>query len=129
MPTFALTGHAAAPVEEVWKLLHDPARFPEWWEGVETVTPGPHGDYTMWPTGYPDFPMRQVLRAEPGGCVTISCLVSDLVFRWQLRENGDATDIDVEVDLPDRESHRLPEQRRLLVNSLVSLAVLAERTG
>ena len=25
-----------APVEEVWKLLYDPARFPEWWEGIET---------------------------------------------------------------------------------------------
>ena len=129
MPTFALTGHAAAPVEEVWKLLHDPARFPEWWEGVETVAPGPHGDYTMWPAGYPDFPMRQELRAGPGGSITISCLVSDLVFRWQLRESGDATDIDVEVELPDREADRLPEQRRLLVNSLQSLAVLAESNG
>ena len=129
MPTFALTGHAASPVEEVWKLLHDQARFPEWWEGVETVAPGPAGDYTMWPTGYPDFPMRQELRAGPGGSITISCLVSDLVFRWQLRESGDATDIDVEVELPDREADRLPEQRRLLVNSLQSLAALSAHNG
>jgi uncharacterized protein YndB with AHSA1/START domain len=130
MPTFALTAHTAAPVEEVWKLLHDPARFPEWWEGVETIAPGPPGDYTMWPVGYPDFPMRQRLDAEPGdGRVTISCLVSDLVFRWCLRADGEATDIDVEVELPDREAHRLPEQRRLLENSLVTLAGLATRTG
>ena len=27
MPGFTLTTHAAAPVEEVWKLLHDPARM------------------------------------------------------------------------------------------------------
>jgi uncharacterized protein YndB with AHSA1/START domain len=39
MPSFALTAHAQAPVEEVWKLLHDPSRFPEWWSGVETVGP------------------------------------------------------------------------------------------
>ncbi len=30
MPSFVLTARAQAPVEEVWKLLHDPARFPEW---------------------------------------------------------------------------------------------------
>jgi uncharacterized protein YndB with AHSA1/START domain len=130
MPTFVLTALAPAPVEEVWKLLHDPARFPEWWEGVETVVPGSDGDYTMWPAGYPDFPMAQRLRSEPGdGRVTISCLVSDLLFRWQLREDGEATGIDVEVELPDREAHRLPDQRRLLERSLANLATLAGRSA
>ena len=53
MPSFTLTARAHAPVEEVWKLLHDPSRFPLWWSGVETVRPhGPDG-YTIWPTGYP----------------------------------------------------------------------------
>jgi hypothetical protein len=28
---------AAAPPEKVWKILYDPARFPEWLAGVETV--------------------------------------------------------------------------------------------
>jgi uncharacterized protein YndB with AHSA1/START domain len=130
VPTFVLTRHTPAPVEEVWKLLHDPARFPEWWEGVETVAPGPNGDYTMWPSGYPDFPMSQRLSAEPGGGrVIISCLVSDLVFRWQLRADGEATDIDVAVELPEREAHRLPEQRRLMEKSLATLAVLAAHSG
>jgi uncharacterized protein YndB with AHSA1/START domain len=130
MPTFELTAHTSAPVEEVWKLLHDPARFPEWWEGIESVAPGPWGDYTVWPTGYPDFPMAQHLRAEPGdGRVTISCLVSDLVFRWQLRADGETTDIDVEVELPDREAHRLPDQRRLLEKSLTTLAGIAARSS
>ena len=82
--------------------------------------------------GRPAIPTSRCDRAASRarrGRVTISCLVSDLVFRWQLRESGDATDIDVEVDLPDREAHRLPEQRRLLVNSLQSLAALAEHNG
>jgi uncharacterized protein YndB with AHSA1/START domain len=128
MPTFALTAHCPAPAEEVWKLLHDPARFPEWWEGIESVAPGPDDDYTMWPVGYPDFPMAQRLQTARGhGSVTISCLVSDLIFRWQLREAGDATDIDVEVELPEHEAHRLPEQRRLLEHSIHSLAALAAR--
>ena len=64
MPTFTLTAQAPAPVEEVWKLLHDPARFPEWWAGVETVRTGTDGDYTLWPAGYPDFPMAQHLGAD-----------------------------------------------------------------
>ena len=85
MPDFALTAHAAAPVEEVWKLVHDPARFPEWWQGMETVRPGPGDVFTMWPEGYPDFPMDQRFAATPTpGRVTISCLVSDLVFTWEL---------------------------------------------
>ena len=42
MAGFTLIGRASAPVEEVWKLLFDPTRFPEWWVGVETVqTQGP----------------------------------------------------------------------------------------
>jgi uncharacterized protein YndB with AHSA1/START domain len=127
MPTFTLSAHSQAPVEEVWKLLYDPSRFPEWWAGIETVRSGQDGDYTMWPVGYPDFPMAQQLRtARADGRVTISCLVSDLIFRWQLREAGDATEIDVEVELPEHEEDRLPEQRRLLQQSIKTLAALAE---
>lgn len=130
MPTFTLSARSPAPVEEVWKLLHDPARFPEWWDGMATVVPGPDGAYTMWPAGYPDFPMAQRLEAGGrDGRVTISCLVSDFVFRWQLRESGDATDIDVEVELPEHEAHRLPDQRRLLEHSIHALAALAARGG
>lgn len=126
MPAFSLTAHTTAPVEEVWKLLHDPARFPEWWAGVETVAPGAEGDYTMWPAGYPDFPMAQHLGADAAdGRVTISCLVSDLMFRWRLRADGESTDVDVEVELPDREAHRLDDQRRILQRSLAALATLA----
>jgi uncharacterized protein YndB with AHSA1/START domain len=126
MPTFALSAHSQAPVEEVWKLLHDPARFPEWWAGIETVASGAHGDYTIWPDGYPDFPMAQHLDTEqPAGRITISCLVSDLVYRWQLHEAGETTDIEVQVEIPEHEADRVPEQRRLLERSLHTLAALA----
>jgi hypothetical protein len=56
-------------------------------------------------------------------------LVSDLVFRWQLRADGEATHIDVVVEFPDREAHRLPDQRRMLESSLATLAILAARGG
>jgi uncharacterized protein YndB with AHSA1/START domain len=126
MPGFTLNAHARAPVEEVWKLLHDPSRFPEWWAGVETVRSDERGEYTLWPVGYPDFPMAQRLKTERGhGRVTISCLVSDLEFRWQLQEAGEDTDIEVFVELPEKEAHRLPVQRELLTESIERLAALA----
>jgi uncharacterized protein YndB with AHSA1/START domain len=126
MPAFTLTTRADAPVEEVWKLLHDPMRFPEWWVGCETVATGEDSRFTIWPTGYPDLPMAQHLRTDVAdGRVTISCLVTDLVFRWQLRAHAETTDIALEVDIPEREAHRLPDQRRQLQQSLTTLAGLA----
>jgi len=130
MPSFALTAYAQAPVEEVWKLLHDPSRFPEWWSGVETVRPDGRDQFTLWPDGYPDFPMAQRLRTnQADGRVTISCLVSDLEFRWQLSAAGEATDIEVQVQIPDEEAHRLPYQRELLTESINRLAALAAISG
>ena len=126
MPTFALRAHSKAPVEEVWKLLHNPTRFPEWWEGIDSVAPGSNGDYTIWPAGYPDFPMAQHLDTQRNaGRLTISCLVSDITFRWQLHEAGETTDIEVEVDVPEHEAHRIPDQQRMLEQSLHTLAALA----
>lgn len=70
--------------------------------------------------------MAQKLETASGR-VTISCLVSDLMFTWQLREAGPETDIDVLVELPEKEAHRLPDQQRLLEASIVTLAELAAR--
>jgi hypothetical protein len=58
----------------------------------------------------------------------MSCLVSDLEFCWQLGEDGSGTSIDVEVRIPDRESHRLDAQRSIIAASLSRLAALAERS-
>ena len=52
MPTFDQTTISSGAPEEVWTLLYDPARFPEWWAGIGSVTPGGDtGDYTMFPDG------------------------------------------------------------------------------
>jgi uncharacterized protein YndB with AHSA1/START domain len=133
MPTFDDSTTSAAPVEEVWKLLYDPFRFPDWWRGLETVAPGGDergGDVTFYPAGYPDFPMPQQLQmAGDGRGVTVSCLVSDLVFEWRLEPAGDGTRIGVHVEIPEREAHRLETQRDAVSGSLRSLAALAEATG
>jgi hypothetical protein len=122
------TVSTAAP-EEVWKLLYDPARFPEWWAGVGSVTAGGDpGDYTMFPEGYPDYPMPQSLEtSQENGSVKISCLVSDLCFSWRLRpaSTGTGTEIAVHVEIPDSEAHRLDDQRDIISRSLIRLADLA----
>ena len=55
--------------------------------------------------------------------MTISRLFSDLEFVWRLREEGDATRIEVTAQLPEVEAHRLPLQQ-LLTRSLQRLTLL-----
>ena len=130
MPAFDDAATTSAPVEEVWKLLYDPFRFPEWWRGMERVEPGGPGDFTMFPDGYPDFPMPQGLRSDgPGRAVIVSCLVSDLVFSWHLEPLGDGTRIAVHVELPEHEAHRLESQRAAVHDSVRALAELARATA
>jgi uncharacterized protein YndB with AHSA1/START domain len=130
MPEFALHASCRAPVEDVWKLLFDPSRFPEWWVGIETVQAGAPGQFTLWPTGYPDFPMPQKLRVEQAHeRVTVSCQVSDIDVVWQLAESGTGTSIQVNVILPEREAHRLDGQQQLIQESLRRLTAIAEASS
>lgn len=127
MPGFTLSASCRAPVEEVWKLLFDPARFTDWWVGIETVRKDAPGKFTQWPTGYPDFPMPQQLRVDQANeRVTVSCQVSDLEFTWQLTELGAGTSIEVTASLPEAEAHRLDGQHQVIEESLRCLAALAE---
>jgi uncharacterized protein YndB with AHSA1/START domain len=126
MPSFHDTAITSAPPEEVWKLLYDPSRFPDWWAGVATVEVEQVGGYTMYPEGYPDFPMAQLLDTRSDQQrVTVSCLVSDLRFEWRLEPNGEGTRISVDVEIPDAEAHRLDSQRDVISASIKRLAGLA----
>ena len=127
MPVFDDETTTAAPPEEVWKALYDPARYPAWWVGWASVEPEGDGRFTMYPVGYPDFPMPQEVRTERGDRrVTVSCQVSDLVFEWRLDEHdGGGTKIAVHVEIPETEAHRLDDQRAAIHGSLVRLADLA----
>jgi uncharacterized protein YndB with AHSA1/START domain len=126
MPSFHDHAASTAPPEEVWKLLYDPARFPDWWAGIGTVEVEGDGRYTMYPEGYPDFPMAQLLDTKrQDGRVTISCLVSDLRFEWRLEPDGEGTVITVDVDIPEAEAHRLDKQRETIAESLRRLAAVA----
>jgi len=110
----------------VWKLLYDPSRFPDWWAGIDTIEVTGDGRYTLYPTGYPDFPMAQLLDTERDRQrVTISCLVSDLRFEWRLEPLHEGTRITVDVEIPEAEAHRLESQREVISASVRRLASLA----
>jgi uncharacterized protein YndB with AHSA1/START domain len=133
MPSFEASAVSQAPPEEVWKLLYDPSRFPEWWAGMETVEtsqPDESGrlPFTYYPEGRPDFPRPQLLdTAREERRVVVSCLVTDLRVEWRLEPAADAraTLINVRVDIPEQETQMLDTQRDALNRSLVRLAELA----
>ncbi len=127
MPSFHDSAESPAAPEEVWKLLYDPAAFPRWWAGIGTVDVGAEGAYTMYPEGYPDFPMAQLLASDRDERrVKVSCMVSDLIFDWRLEPGTSAgTRISVEVEIPESEAARLESQRTSISASLRNLARLA----
>ena len=127
MPGFTESTETRAAPEEVWKLLYDPSRFPEWWADVATVEPGRDGgDFTVFSEGYPDFPIpQQVETHQEDHSVRISCLVSDMRFEWRLEKLNGGTRISVEVEIPEQEAQRLDDQRDVARRSLGKLAELA----
>jgi uncharacterized protein YndB with AHSA1/START domain len=127
MPSFDDSTQCSASPEDVWMLLYDPTRFPEWWTGIASTAMRDDRNYTMFVEGYPDFPMPQILDARPqDNCVTISCMVSDLVFEWNLEPaDGGGTQISVHVNVPEAEAARLDMQRDIIGSSLRKLGQLA----
>ena len=109
-----------APQEEVWKILYDPARFTEWWEGMETTSVG-DGEFTLQQVGVPELqiPNRLEVR-DAGAAVVISCLQHDFVYDWRLEslDGGRATRISVHV-IPDEKMERFEQFQRAMVGASV----------
>jgi uncharacterized protein YndB with AHSA1/START domain len=133
MPAFDDAALIDSPPEEVWKLLHDPARMTDWMHGVGSVADvrdaDGGADFTLYPEGYPDFPMAQRVRTSSDHRrVTVSCQVSFLEFAWTIEEaDGERTRLAVHVELPEDEAHRLDDQRAAVRASLERLATVAPR--
>ena len=131
MPSFSDSTTVAAPPEEVWKILYDPTRFPDWWAHVaraESGDPDAASDYTIDTTAQPDFPTPQRLETvHEDRRVVFSCLVTDLRFDWRLEplDGGGATQIGVHVDIPEDKAHYLDAEREAITISLSRLATIA----
>lgn len=126
MPGFERTAVCRAPPEEVWKLLHDPARFPEWWDGVERVE-----SRSDWVDRYmaesPDFAYPTRIRgSREAGRVTVSCMISEIRQDWTLARAPEGCLVRVRVELPEAEAQRLEQVRDVLASSLPRLVRAAE---
>jgi uncharacterized protein YndB with AHSA1/START domain len=127
MPTFEAEATCRASAVEPWKLLYDPARFPEWWAGTARVeTSG--GSVTRYMEAWPDFAYpTQVTRHSDGSRIVVSCLLSNIVHEWSLTPAPEGCVIHVRVELPEAEAHRLEAVREEVIPSLRRLVELAEQ--
>ena len=126
MPAFTEERVCAAPAEEVWKLLYDPWRYPEWWTGTDAVAEEGggvvrHSDGQVWPTVVEAGRVREQ--------VVISCVLTDIVFRWTLSPDAGGCRVRLDVAIPDREASRLGMQETAMRESIERLARAAERSA
>jgi uncharacterized protein YndB with AHSA1/START domain len=138
--TFEDSLTTTAPPRTVWKILHDPARFPEWWAGIARVEEGAGDDgggsgftafldQSLYQDMDPGRPMVHSVRSDAAtDRVVISCLVANIEFEWRLTpaEGGGGTRIEVAVAVPENRAGRLELQRTIIEASIRRLARLAE---
>ena len=129
MVGFALSAPCRAPAIEVFKLLHDPSRYPDWWEGMERIegADGRGDEVRRFMSQWPDYAYPTAL-SRPGadGTMRISCLVSDIVHEWRIAPHADGCAVLVRVELPEAEAEREDAQREEVGASLRNLVALAE---
>jgi len=129
MPRLDEQATCRAPATEVWKLLYDPARFPEWWAGLDRVEAGGNG-VARYMKAWPDFPYPTQVRARAEqASVTISCLLSDIRHEWTLSPAPGGCVVRVTVEVPDAEAGRLDHLRGEVQASLPRLVAAAERAA
>jgi uncharacterized protein YndB with AHSA1/START domain len=116
-----------APAVEVWKLLHDPARFTEWWAGVSRVE-ATEGGATLYPDGQAATPTR-ITAGRDGRQVVISCLMTDDIYTWVLEPHPDGCRIAVRVEVADGDAERLSQRHAGVLASLPRLVAAAERVA
>src|ERR687888_70636 len=93
MLEFDDSARSEAPPEEVWKILYDPVRFTEWWEGMETTSVG-DGEFTFQQVGVPELQLPN-------------------------RLDGRATMVSVHVQIPDEKVERLADSQREAIRASV----------
>jgi hypothetical protein len=121
MLEFEDSARSEAPPEEVWKILYDPARFTEWWDGMETTAVG-DGEFTFQQVGVPELQITNRLEIrDAGSAIMISCLLHDFVYDWRLEplDEGRATRISVHVVIPDEKVERFEQHQREMIGASV----------
>ena len=128
MPVIEAEALVAAPAEEVFKVLHDPTRHPEWWVGLDTIEDVSGQDdvlrFSVRSRDYPGARLEQLQEPLPGGGIVMTCLRYGIRFRWRLIPEGDATRVHAHVEIPDDSRELTDAYRTKIPASLQRLTTL-----
>jgi uncharacterized protein YndB with AHSA1/START domain len=97
LPRYEARRTLPAPVEDVWAVLAEPARWPEWWPGLVEVAPtvrralAPGAHWQLEGTGRPSFRRRPQL----GGALLILDVVPLRRVAFQL--TGEHADVELDL--------------------------------
>jgi uncharacterized protein YndB with AHSA1/START domain len=97
LPRYEARRTLPAPVEDVWAVLAEPARWPEWWPGLVDVAPtvrralAPGAHWQLEGTGRPSFRRRPQL----GGALLILDVVPLRRVAFQL--TGEHADVELDL--------------------------------
>jgi uncharacterized protein YndB with AHSA1/START domain len=133
MPVIEAEALVGAPAEEVFKILHDPTRHPEWWVGLDTIESVRTQDdtlrFSVYSRDYPGTRLEQ--RQEPlaGGGIVMTCLQYGIRFRWRLTPEGDATRVHAHVEIPEHSRELTDGYRVKIPASLERLTTLCTRSA
>jgi len=126
MASFTQQALIEAPVADVWALLEDPARFPEWNEGTIEVTGVPteieKGSTFEWkakgPLGTTPRTTFEVEELAELREIKLRCQTSGLYSHWLLTEARGSTFAEVEMGIEPpsapANAFRLPYNKRTL---------------
>ncbi|GAA4702447.1 hypothetical protein GCM10023215_47130 [Pseudonocardia yuanmonensis] len=119
-----------APAVEVWKLLHDPLRFTEWWAGITGVEATSDGAILYAEALMPGvaIPVR-VTAGLDGEQMRFGCMITDDVYIWTLEPLPDGCSVSVHVDVASDEDERVHARRAEIAASLPRLVAAAEHAA
>jgi uncharacterized protein YndB with AHSA1/START domain len=128
MPGFEEQRLCRAPAEEVWKLLFDPSRIAEWWDGMARVEQDADGSVTRYMEAWPDFPYPTNIRtSKTGQRIVFSCQLSDIEHEWSLAPHTEGCLVRARIEIPEAEAARLDKAREETRRSIDKLVTCAEQ--
>jgi len=128
MPGFEEERVCRAPAEEVWKLLYDPERFADWWDGMARAEQGADGSVNRYMAAWPDFAYpTNISSAKAGQRIVISCQLSDIEHEWSLAPHVEGCLVRARIEIPEAEAARLPMIHGETSRSIDNLVACAER--
>lgn len=116
-----------APPLHVWKLLYDPARFSEWWSGVQRSEPSRDGaNFSLGEQREGPFAMH-IATARESSRIMIRCMATDDLFTWTLEPHPKGCRVRVCIEVAVDDAVHVRARHESLLSSLPKLADVAKR--